>query len=149
MQCPLCGQTFDAQQMSCHSSCALNEHCGIICCPNCGYQMPDESKSKLAAGFRALLDRFAARSQHSDTRIADEAPIICSLSRLHAGECGRIVSVDSPSTSRLERLHVFGLIPGNRVTLEQQHPEFVLRVDHTELTVERDVANEILVEVMR
>jgi hypothetical protein len=54
MTCQLCGYTFDATQMSCHASCALHSYCKIVCCPNCGYQAVDESRSRLAHGARRL-----------------------------------------------------------------------------------------------
>jgi len=57
MQCQLCGYEFDERQLSCHAACAFNERCAIICCPNCGYQVVDESKSGLAAALRRALER--------------------------------------------------------------------------------------------
>jgi hypothetical protein len=45
MKCALCGYDFDEQEQLCHVSCPLADGCAIICCPNCGYQVVDESKS--------------------------------------------------------------------------------------------------------
>jgi len=58
MRCQLCGFEFDESGLACHASCALNEHCAIICCPNCGYQVIDESKSSLALALRRMLARL-------------------------------------------------------------------------------------------
>jgi Fe2+ transport system protein FeoA len=136
MQCPLCGYNFDEKQMVCHSSCAFNQACAVICCPNCGYQMTDLSKSRLASALRRALNRRR-----------DALPPVRPLSALLPGECGKIVSIESPNDKRLERLHILGLVPEAQVTLEQRQPAFVLRVDFTEVSVERDIADTILVDV--
>jgi Fe2+ transport system protein FeoA/rubredoxin len=142
MQCQLCGYIFDETSLSCHSSCAFNKHCAIICCPNCGYQVADVSKSSVVALLRrAFGDKSSAQS--GDT-VVDSRP----LSSLSPGETGTILAIDSASASRLERLSVFGLMPGAEVTLEQRQPTFVLRVGGTELSVEREVADEILIEMV-
>jgi Fe2+ transport system protein FeoA len=137
MQCPLCGHEFDDTDLSCHTSCAFNKQCAIICCPNCGYQMVDESKSRIAT----FLKRRLLRQKYADLRPHP----ICSLSRLHPGESATVVSVD---TEKQERLSVFGLIPGAHLTLHQRQPAYVLRIGFTELSIESAIADEILVEVI-
>lgn len=52
MKCPLCGYQYDKDRLACHAACPLAGGCAIICCPNCGYQMVDESKSGLAKLLR-------------------------------------------------------------------------------------------------
>ncbi len=46
MTCALCGYEFKKSGLVCHSSCPLATHCAVICCPNCGYQVVDESRAK-------------------------------------------------------------------------------------------------------
>jgi len=135
MQCPLCGFTFDEAEMSCHTSCAFNKGCAIICCPNCGYQVTDESKSRLARLARKVFER------RSNVEVA-ETPL-CQLSALRPGQVGKVVS------TRQEQLHVFGLIPGAQVTLQQKHPAYVIRVGFTELALDREIADRVVVEVER
>jgi Fe2+ transport system protein FeoA len=139
MRCPLCSFEFDEKQMSCHASCAFNEKCAIICCPNCGYQIVDTTRSKLAQALKQALVR-KRNDSHGQSAIRP-------LSTLKAGQSGTILSVETSSTSRLERLNVLGVVSGARVTLEQKRPTFVLRVGFTELSLERDIADEIFVEV--
>ena len=43
MTCPLCGNKFTDYIESCES-CILNKTCKLVCCPNCGYKFPQESK---------------------------------------------------------------------------------------------------------
>ena len=58
MRCRLCGHMFEATNLACHASCPLGSRCSLICCPNCGYQVVDESKSglvtTLAKGYTSL-----------------------------------------------------------------------------------------------
>jgi DtxR family Mn-dependent transcriptional regulator len=98
--------------------------------------MADEAKSRLASGLRRLL-----------ARVNRPEPPIRPLSALRAGQSGKVSAIKCASASRLERLNVFGLVPGAEVTLEQRHPAFVLRVGFTELSIERVIADEILIEV--
>ena len=52
--CSLCGYEFDTENMVCHAGCPLASHCAVVCCPNCGYQMVDESQSKSVVLARKL-----------------------------------------------------------------------------------------------
>ena len=140
MRCPLCSYEFEPTAMMCHSSCAFNESCGIICCPNCGYQMADERKSRLAAALRRML----ARKQN----IPDPQEKVRPLSTLQPGQSGTVVTIQSSHHGRVDRLLVLGLTDGASITLEQKRPTFVLRAGFTELSVEREVADEIIVKVI-
>ncbi len=55
MICPLCGFEYDETALDCHAACPMAQGCAIVCCPNCGYQSVDESKSGLAKLLRRLL----------------------------------------------------------------------------------------------
>jgi hypothetical protein len=68
MHCPLCGCEFDASDRSCQTDCpmAAIQGCNLVCCPNCGYQMVDESKSGLA--------RLLRRLTHTSAEADPEAP---------------------------------------------------------------------------
>jgi DtxR family Mn-dependent transcriptional regulator len=68
------------------------------------------------------------------------------LSDLQPGQSGMVVSIESRSASRLDRLSTMGVTPGFPVTLEQRRPAYVLRVGFTELSIEREVADEIWIE---
>ncbi len=141
MRCQLCSYEFDETAMSCHASCSLNEHCGVICCPNCGHQTVDESRSKVAQILRRALRRAPQpleAARHNTT--------LCRLSDLKPGQAATVVAVESRSSARLERLSVFGIVPGCQLTLEQRRPTFVARVGFTELSFEREIADEILIE---
>ncbi len=57
--CPLCGATFDAGSQGCRPSCPMAKGCSVVCCPSCGYSVPQESG--VAGGLRKLLDRLKER----------------------------------------------------------------------------------------
>jgi hypothetical protein len=56
--CPLCSFEFDESAMMCVAACPLAavQGCNILCCPNCGYQMVDERKSRMARLLRRALE---------------------------------------------------------------------------------------------
>ncbi len=63
MKCGFCGHEFDpAQADRACSGCPLVGNCALVRCPQCGYEMPPESK--LIGWLRKL--RPAARN--ADTR---------------------------------------------------------------------------------
>ncbi len=140
MKCPLCGFEFEPTSMSCHASCAFNDSCGIICCPNCGYQIPDETKSRMANALRLYI----ARKRGEGKKLEPIRP----LSTLHAGQSGKVVAINSVNHSRIERLHVLGLVTDAIITLEQKRPTYVLRVGFTELTIDQEIATNIMVDVV-
>ncbi|HWQ84387.1 MAG TPA: hypothetical protein VN363_07465 [Anaerolineales bacterium] len=52
--CPMCGFEYDpASQVVCQG-CPLQRGCGLVRCPNCGFETPDLQHSKLA-GWAARL----------------------------------------------------------------------------------------------
>lgn len=141
MRCLLCGFEFDETRLACHATCAFNKHCRIICCPNCGYQVVDESRSTLARAARRAIDRILGRD--AAERRDPAAP--CRLSDLRPGQPATVVSIESQVASRLDRLTTLGVVPGCRIRLEQRYPACVVRVGFTELSLEREVADEIVV----
>jgi Fe2+ transport system protein FeoA len=68
------------------------------------------------------------------------------LHRLKPGQSARVVELRSTDPARLDRLSAFGLAPGSRVRIEQTHPALIFRVGETEISVDRDVAGEIIVQ---
>jgi Fe2+ transport system protein FeoA len=138
MRCQLCGFEFDETQMSCHASCAFNKYCTIICCPNCGHQTVDESKSRLAQAFRWIFRRSSQE---------DSAVSACRLSDLSPGQSATVTAIEISNPTRLEQLITFGIAPGCQVTLDQQQPTAVIWVGLTQLALEREVAESIRVNV--
>ena len=71
--------------------------------------------------------------------------MVCLLTALRPGERGRIAYIKPKSHARLHRLASFGIVPGAIVELHQRSPAFCIKLEETELAVERDVAEDIYV----
>jgi DtxR family Mn-dependent transcriptional regulator len=67
------------------------------------------------------------------------------LDRLRAGQSAEVVELRSADPARLERLGAYGLVPGSTVRVEQLRPAIIFRVGETEISIDRDVACEIVV----
>ena len=70
---------------------------------------------------------------------------IVPLSLLKPGQSAEVVELKSRDPARLDRLSAFGLSPGSMVQMEQVLPALIFRVGETEISVDQDVASEILV----
>ncbi len=68
MICPLCGTEFDEKDHGCEATCPIAsvQGCHLVCCPHCGYQMVDESRSALARGLRRLLGGGSPKPARGD-----------------------------------------------------------------------------------
>ena len=142
--CALCGWEFDTENMACHTACPLSTGCSIICCPNCGYQIPDQNQSVLASALKRQWERFRQAHRPGAPQNADEPQ---PLTRLRAGQQAEVTEIASTTDSRLAHLSAYGLVPGSLVTLRQRVPAYVLAVDETEVALDAEVAREILVRV--
>jgi len=45
-ECPLCRKPFETESMGCQRGCPLVRHCGALCCPHCGYEFVDTTKTE-------------------------------------------------------------------------------------------------------
>jgi Fe2+ transport system protein FeoA len=132
--CPLCGNRFEPAALACHSACPLGSRCTLACCPNCGYEMPDASRSRVA--------RWLRPGRRSGTRSPKGVP----LTHVGAGVDVRIRSLDAMPAGRRARIEAFGIAPGGTVRLVQRRPVPVVRVGETDLAVGAEILDEILVE---
>lgn len=140
MDCPLCGYTFDEAALSCRDAgCPLAElqGCAMICCPNCGYQMPDERQSALAGLLRGV-----------QKRLTPAAPVIRAqnLSALAPGQSAMVIALRFEDAALLDRLCAYGLAPGSEICLEQTQPAFILKIGETVISIDRRIAEGIVVE---
>lgn len=133
--CPLCGFAFERADTLCAHGCPLSPLCRLVRCPGCGYEFP-ETPGEGAGWWSRLFGRGPA---------APAPPAgVRALSDLSRGERARVVCMGG-DPGRQKTLAVFGLAAGVEVTLLQQRPACVVRVDETELALDGDIAKEILV----
>ena len=109
-------------------------HCNMIRCPSCAYEFPE--KPKAITWLSKLLKR--------ETVEEDLCGQYRSVADLAAGETSEIVSLGL-QVSRRNTLSTFGLVPGAEITLIQHHPACVVRIGETELALDREIAQGILV----
>ena len=148
MQCQLCGYEFNPTGMVCHAECPLGSHCNLVCCPNCGYQVVDESKSTLANLLRRVWPSLGRSNQPLRPRKFDDngEPLV-PLSHVPAGKKVEVRNTEEMTANRLTKLSVFGLVPGGYVEVLQRRPAPVIRIDETELTLSEDILDQIWVRV--
>ena len=137
MHCPLCGFEYDEKQLACHVACPLAAGCAILCCPNCGYQMVDEDKSRLAKLLRRWWKTARGRV-NKQMKLA--------INDLKPGQTAVVVELLSADPARLDRLCSYGMAPGSLVRVEQLQPALILRIGETEISIDEAVAREIIVE---
>jgi Fe2+ transport system protein FeoA len=133
MRCPLCGHPLDPSALAC-SHCPLRGACAVLCCPNCGYQIVDESRSATVRLFRRIR-----RPQ------PEPSPACLPLGHTPVGLEVEVVDMSRLSAERLERLSTYGLVPGKPLRLLQRHPSPIVEVGETELALERDILDQIQV----
>ena len=71
--------------------------------------------------------------------------MIVPLHHLQPGQSAQVVELRSTDPARLDRLSAFGVSPGSWVRVEQKRPALIFRVGETEISVDQDVASEIIV----
>jgi Fe2+ transport system protein FeoA len=71
----------------------------------------------------------------------------CTLADVPPGQQARIVEFSHTiPANRKEHLQAYGLVPGYQVKVIQQAPVTVVRIEHTDLALERGLARAIRVE---
>lgn len=67
-----------------------------------------------------------------------------SLIDLQPGESGRVARVNGEDSGRLMKLASLGVVPGSLLRLQQRKPVYVVWVGETLLSLERTVAQDIM-----
>ena len=87
-----------------------------------------------------ILRRF--RAGRSEEQVHGPRP----LSKLGTGESGTVVRIVSTAPDRVVKLSSLGVMPGVSIRLVQRQPAVVLQIAETTIAIDREVADEILVE---
>ena len=83
----------------------------------------------------------------SSMRLAFSSDGVTPLSSLREAQQGTVVDVRADRFGRSDRLLSLGVTPGARVTMLQRFPGVVFLCDQTELAVERNVAEAVMVRL--
>lgn len=76
-------------------------------------------------------------------------PVVHRLKDMEIGEQAHIVFIAPGRNKTLDRLAIFGVVPGNIVRLEQKNPSYVIKVDETLLALESNLCKEIFVKEIK
>ena len=68
------------------------------------------------------------------------------LSKLETGASGTVVRIVSTAPDRVVKLSSLGVMPGVSIRLVQRQPAVVLQIAETTIAIDREVADDILVE---
>lgn len=142
IECGMCGHRFDPQGHAGCAGCPLNDACLLACCPSCGYSMPNPARSRLLALGRTIANSLRSRRAAAATPADGHS----ALSLVKPGSVVRVVEIGEGASSWHERLQAYGIAPGREVTVVQQAPVTVVRVDHVDLAFEAAIARHIVVE---
>lgn len=147
--CPMCGHSFDASNQPSCPSCPLHKGCDMVCCPNCGYSTIGTRQSKLARLATGLFGLGPAGRKKTGLEIPVNGSSSISLADVPPGARAKVVgfSGDFPIERRVF-LQAYGLNPNYPVDVLQHSPVTVIRVDYTELALERELAQGIQVKII-
>jgi DtxR family Mn-dependent transcriptional regulator len=76
--------------------------------------------------------------------ILNEKQNVVSLCDLRPGAVAEVVQIRGVDNGRLLKLSALGLVPGSLIRLQQRMPAYVIWVGETQLSLDRDVAQDIL-----
>ncbi len=137
LTCPFCGFEFEKEDTLCAHGCPLGPLCRLIRCPSCAYEFPETPRG--VSWFKRLMRMKPRQTQE----VSEEFQ---TLRLLKSGTRAKVLCLGADRSSRHNTLATFGLVPGTVVTVLQQLPSCVIRVDETELALDPDIAREIVVE---
>ncbi len=67
------------------------------------------------------------------------------ITQLEIGKKARVAYINTRSNSRMHQLTQLGIHPGVEVWIHQKYPVLVLRINHTQIALDEEVAKDILV----
>ncbi|BAS26594.1 hypothetical protein LIP_0737 [Limnochorda pilosa] len=141
VQCSICGLRFDPdQEVSACQVCPLGgliRRCGLVRCPNCGFEQPAPWGGRARARRRQRGQGPLAAGEG-----AWAAPV--HLSDLAEGERARVLKVEARDAA-LRKLLAMGVLPGVEVTVVQRRPVLVVQVGYTTLALDGELARSVAV----
>jgi DtxR family Mn-dependent transcriptional regulator len=67
------------------------------------------------------------------------------LTELKSGEEGEIAYIQTEDDKKMQKLMAMGVLPGNRIRLNQTFPSYIFRVGYSEFAIDANMAREIFV----
>jgi ferrous iron transport protein A len=72
----------------------------------------------------------------------------CSLELLKSGDCGLVTVCKTQDETIRKKLILMGIKTGNKITVEQQFPTFLIKCGNLSMTIDRETARAIYVRVI-
>jgi len=69
--------------------------------------------------------------------------IVSSLDQFSPGECGKVAYILTRDHPLLHKLMSLGIVPGTAIHIHQISPSFIIKVEETQLALEKEVAGQI------
>ena len=169
MNCSICDLEFEeAQAIKACSSCAVFGGCQKVRCPRCGYESPRETplvrwvrgwvrrrrgaEAALCATAHGPIKKSVAANDRAKAPTrgapAGGAPggQACPLSEGDIGASGTVTQIGTRDRRQVQKLMAMGILPGVQVRLIRRFPSYVFQVDYSQFTVDRELAEKILVQ---
>lgn len=138
VRCPMCGSEFDPSDIRCHAGCPLGDRCALICCPQCGYQMPDLARSTSARWFQQLFARLRPSPPRDHVSLGEVPP----------GQTVVVADIREAAGDRLAQLVHLGVVPGAVVRVLRRRPVLIVEIDGAAFALDPDIARSIRVEAL-
>ncbi len=138
--CSLCGFKFKeetAQKACC--KCPWAKGCSLICCPQCGFEMPLEPA--WCASFKMFFKKLGLKKKYSQQSLPENR----SLLSLANGQKAKVISLDTEDQEKLLKLMAIGIFPGRDITLIQKFPSYVFQLGHSQFAIDQELAKIIFV----
>ena len=75
----------------------------------------------------------------------DANSLIVPLSKMSAGDKGKVVYITTKFHNRLDRISGIGILPGTKINVHQKLPTFVIQVGETQIALDNEIAGDIFV----
>lgn len=154
MKCELCGLEFRKEEgeKAC-KNCLLSKSCGMIKCPRCGYEIPDESSlSKILKKWSQKLMQLKNKTkkiQANKCAAASKDFDTCNLTCISKGLKAEIVYFNTKNNKKLHKMMVMGLLPGTTIELKQKFPSYLIKAGNTQLVIDEEIAQDIFVKIRK
>ncbi len=75
--------------------------------------------------------------------------LVSALSGLAPGQSGKVAYVYAPDSGQLQKLMAMGIMPGAAISLIQNFPSFVFKINESQFAVDREIAEAIYVRLVQ
>jgi Fe2+ transport system protein FeoA len=137
----MCGLEFNEKEGKNACASCVMKGCGMIKCPNCGYELPLEAKS--LTSFKRGIVKLKQLIKKEKFELKDNAVI--PITKLKKGITAKIAYINTENKNRLQKLMSLGILPGKPIELIQKFPSYVLQIRHTQAVVDKEIAQDIFV----